>query len=67
MVLEKKKNIALPQMGFHLLADWHLLGFRLCILLVALEWAANYGDHNNWIIWLALCWTLIGLAYHLLH
>jgi H+/Cl- antiporter ClcA len=32
---------------------------------VALEWAANYRDHNSWIIWLLpIAGLIIGLGYH---
>jgi H+/Cl- antiporter ClcA len=45
-----------------------LIGFiwlGLGVLLVALEWAAQYRGQNNWIIWLLpIGGLLIGLGYH---
>jgi hypothetical protein len=45
-----------------------LIGFiwlGLGLLLVALEWAAQYRGQNNWIIWLLpIGGLLIGLGYH---
>ena len=42
-----------------------LSGSASAILLVALEWAAQYRGQNNWIIWLLpIGGLLIGLGYH---
>jgi H+/Cl- antiporter ClcA len=44
-----------------------LIGFLsvgLGVLLVALEWAAQYRGQNNWIIWLLPIGGLLRLGYH---
>jgi H+/Cl- antiporter ClcA len=50
-------------MGFRLFTDRLFSGSASAFLLVALEWAANYRDHNSWIIWLPIAGLIIGL-YH---
>jgi H+/Cl- antiporter ClcA len=67
MILEKTKKTILLSLKWVFICV--LIGFfsgsASAFLLVALEWAANYRDHNNWIIWLLpIAGLLIGLAYH---
>jgi H+/Cl- antiporter ClcA len=62
MNLEKKKVHPLKWIFICVLIGfiWLCLG----LLLVALEWAAQYRGQNNWIIWLPIGGLLIGLGYH---
>jgi H+/Cl- antiporter ClcA len=64
MVLENKKNnITILKWVFVCLLIGSS-GSASAFLLVALEWAANYRDHNSWIIWLPIAGLIIGLGYH---
>jgi hypothetical protein len=52
-------------MDFHLCFDRFLSGSASALLLVALEWAAQYRGQNNWIIWLLpIGGLLIGYHYY---
>jgi H+/Cl- antiporter ClcA len=67
MVLEKTKKIILLSLKwvFVCLLIGFFSGSASAFLLVALEWAANYRDHNSWIIWLLpIAGLIIGLGYH---
>ena len=67
MNLEKIKNtsVLIFQWVFICTIIGSVSGSASALLLVALEWAAQYRAHHNWIIWLLPIGGLgIGLLYH---
>jgi H+/Cl- antiporter ClcA len=67
MKKEKRKKILLSAIQWLLICALIgiLSGSASAFLLVALEWAAQYREHNNWIIWLLpIGGLIIGLSYH---
>jgi H+/Cl- antiporter ClcA len=61
----KKIIVSIPKWLFICVLIGLLSGSASAFLLIALEWAAQYRGHNNWIIWLLpIGGLLIGLGYH---
>ncbi len=67
MVLDKIKKISLLSLKWILICLFigFLSGSASALLLVTLEWAAQFRGDNSWIIWLLpIAGLLIGLVYH---